>query len=354
MGATPPRRRLVADLLTVLALVALFWLLWVLRSLLILAFGAIVLAVVLRVIAQPLRRRLRLPDRAALLAAILIVTAVFAVAFWMFGQEVARQASTLRESVPAAWQAIQQRLDTWGLGEAVRQALPSLEGGGQSVVSSMTRMVVSFTSALADIVLVIFGAIYLAADPELYRRGVAKLVPERARPALLEALEDCYGALRLWLLGRVTTMLLVGTLTGVGLWAIGMQAPLALGVTAGILDFVPFVGPIVAAIPAILLALATSPTMALWVVLLYLAAQQLEGNVITPLIQKRAVELPPALLLFALVGFGLLFGAIGVLLAEPLTVVVYVLVKRLYVRGALQTPTSIPGEQATERQAPLA
>ena len=338
------RREIVETLLIAVAIIGVALLLWVMRGLLILVFGAILLAVILRIVARPFRQRLNLPDPLALLVAVVLVTGVFALAIILFGQEVARQWETLRESIPSAWQGVLQRLEASGFAEPVRQWLQSVGSGGQGVLSSMTRFLVSLTNAIADTLLVIFGGIYLAADPSLYRRGIAKLVPQAARPKLVEALDDCHGALRLWLLGRLTSMLLVGLLTGLGLWAIGMPAALTLGIAAGIMDFVPFVGPIVAAIPAVLLALATSPTMALWVILLYLVVQQIEGNIITPLIQKRAVELPPALLLFSLVALGLLFGVLGVILAEPLTVVLYVLVKRLYVIDALDTPTHIPGE----------
>ena len=338
------RRDIIETLLIAIAIIGVALLLWTMRGLLILVFGAVLLAVILRIIARPLKDRLNLPDPVALLLAVLLVAGIFALAIILFGHEVARQWETLRQSIPSAWQTIFQRLEAYGFAEPVRQWLQSIGSGGQGVLSSMTRFLVSFTSAMADTVLVIFGGIYLAADPTLYRRGLAKLLPQAARPKLAEALDDCGGALRLWLFGRLTSMVLVGLLTGLGLWALGMPAALTLGIAAGILDFVPFIGPIVAAIPAVLLALATDPTMALWVVLLYLVVQQIEGNIISPLIQKRAVELPPALLLFSLVALGLLFGALGVILAEPLTVVLYVLVKRLYVIDALDTPTHIPGE----------
>jgi len=341
------RREIVETLLIAIAIIGVALLLWFMRGLLILVFGAILLAVILRIIARPFKNRLGLPDPIALLIAVLLVASIFALAFVLFGQEVARQWESLSQSIPSAWQTVFQRLEAYGFAEPVRQWLQSVGSGGQGVLSSMTRFLVSFTNAVADTLLVIFGGIYLAADPSLYRRGIAKLLPKAARPRLTEALDDCYGALRLWLIGRLTSMLLVGLLTGLGLWAIGMPAALTLGIAAGILDFVPFVGPIIAAIPAVLLALATSPTMALWVILLYVVVQQIEGNIITPLIQKRAVELPPALLLFSLVALGLLFGALGVILAEPLTVVLYVLVKRLYVIDALDTPTHIPGENGT-------
>ena len=140
-------------------------------------------------------------------------------------------------------------------------------------------------------------------------------------------------------------MVVVGVLTGFGLWMLGVPSALALGLLAGALEFIPFAGPILAMIPAVLLALAVSPDMALYVALLYLAVQQFEGNLLTPLVQQYAVELPGVILLFSLLGFGTIFGTLGVILAAPLAVVLYVLVKRLYVVEALHTATPIPGEK---------
>ncbi|MFC3128985.1 AI-2E family transporter [Coralloluteibacterium stylophorae] len=164
------------------------------------------------------------------------------------------------------------------------------------------------------------------------------------RAPAAEALADSGRALRLWLGGQAVAMLAVGVLTGLGLWALGVPAALGLAIIATLLDFVPLVGPIAAAVPAILLALTVDPRTGLLTTLLYLVVQQIEGNLLQPLVQQRAVELPPALLLFALIGAGLLFGVLGVLLAAPLTVVIFVLVKRLYVRETLGEDTDVPGE----------
>ena len=132
-------------------------------------------------------------------------------------------------------------------------------------------------------------------------------------------------------------------LTWLGLMIIGVPSALTLGLLAALLEFVPFIGPIVAAVPAILLGFAAGPDKAIWVAFLFVAIQQFEGNVLEPMVQQRAVDLPPALLLFALVAGGLVFGVAGILLAAPLTVVLYVLVKKLYVQEALGTPTPLPG-----------
>ena len=117
------------------------------------------------------------------------------------------------------------------------------------------------------------------------------------------------------------------------------------GLLAALLDFVPNIGPIIAAVPAVLLTATTDPGQALSVVLLYIAVQAFEGYILEPLIQQRAVDLPPALLLFAIVAGALVFGPPGVIFAAPLTVVLFVTVKRLYVRDALGTPTQMPGER---------
>jgi predicted PurR-regulated permease PerM len=129
-----------------------------------------------------------------------------------------------------------------------------------------------------------------------------------------------------------------------GLWLLGMPSAFALGLLAGALEFVPFAGPVIAAVPAILLSLVAGPEMTIWVCLLYLGVQQFEGNVLTPMIQQYVVELPGVVLLFSLIGFGTLFGTLGIVLAAPLAVVTMVLVKRLYVIDALDTATPIPGE----------
>jgi predicted PurR-regulated permease PerM len=204
----------------------------------------------------------------------------------------------------------------------------------------------TFGSGLADLLLILVGGVYLAAQPKLYRTGLLKLVPPRSRQLAAEALDDSERALRLWLIGQLVAMVIIGTVTGVGLWLLGVPSALTLGIIAGLLEFVAIIGPIIAAIPALLIALTQGVDMALWTLALYVMVQQLESNLLQPIIQQKAVDLPPALLLFSIVVGGLLFGLIGVLLAAPMTVLAYVMIKRLYVLEALNTPTSLPGDTA--------
>jgi predicted PurR-regulated permease PerM len=199
---------------------------------------------------------------------------------------------------------------------------------------------------LTDCLLVIVAGIYLAADPDVYRRGLAKLFPPTQHGRIEDALDATGTALRLWFGGQLLSMSLVGAVYGLAFWFIGLPSPLALGVMAGVLDFIPYLGPILGAIPALILASTVDTTTVLWTLAAVVIIQQLEGNVLMPVIQRRAVELPPALGLFAIVVFGLLFGFIGVFLAVPLTVAIMVLVKKLWIRETLGEATTLPGEGA--------
>ena len=326
-------------MLIVLALSSVFFLAWHLRGVILMLFGAVVVASVFRALADMLRKWLRLPDLVAVAMAVLIVLGAIVGMVALFGSQVGNQVETLKETLPRAWASLEQRIGQFGLGDALQQGVV-----GGSAFANVGRTIISVGSGVADALVVIFGGIFLAAQPNFYRIGAIKLVPSAKRALVAEAMIDSERALRLWLKGQLMAMILVGLLTGTGLWLLGMPSALVLGLLAGVLEFIPFAGPIIAAVPAVLLALAVSPDLALWVVLLYVGVQQLEGAVVQPLVQQYAVDLPGVILLFALIAFGTLFGAIGVVLAAPLAVVSYVLVKRLYIREALDTNTPIPGE----------
>lgn len=231
-----------------------------------------------------------------------------------------------------------------GLGDQIKHFAQSIRAPGGSSLSAFAGTVLSIGSGIADVLVVIVAGIFLATQPGFYLTGAVKLIPPGKRSLALEAVSESENALRLWLRGQLIAMVVVGLLTGIGLWALGMPSAFVLGLLAGALEFIPFVGPILSMIPAGLLALAVGPNHAFWVLLLYFAVQQFEGYILTPLVQQYSVDLPGVILLFALIAFGILFGTLGVILAAPLTVVSYVLVKRLYVIEVLHTATPIPGE----------
>ena len=348
MAKTPAKtsddRLFVRRVLIVLGLAALFYILWQLRILFLMLFGAIVIASIFRAVADVISRYTRLPSMVATGLSILLVLGALAGLIALFGAHIGQQLQTLRETLPAAWKELERRIGNIGLSAQLDRLVASVTAPGGGSLSGFGRTLLSIGSGIADLLVVIFAGIYLATQPNFYRIGAIKLVPPARRKVAAEAMLESERALRLWLKGQAVAMVVVGLLVGFGLWALGMPSAFVLGLMAGLLEFIPFAGPILAAVPALLLALAVSPELALWVALLYLAVQQFEGNLLTPLVQQYAVDLPGAVLLFSLIGFGTLFGTLGVILAAPLAVVTMVLVKRLYVIETLHTPTPIPGE----------
>lgn len=332
----------VRRVLIVIALVAVAVLAWVLRSVLLMVFGAVVVAILFRSLASQFEK-LKLPSGPALALSVLTVFVIVGGAAALFGAQLVAQTENLTEAIPAAWDSLKQRLSGFGLGGQLGQIDPTSKTGG--IAASAGRFVMSLGGGLADALLIVVGGIFIAASPRFYRTGMVKLIPESSRGNAAQAIRDAGNALQLWLKAQLLTMAIVGIVTGLGLWLVGVPSALALGLLAALLEFIPFVGPILAAIPAVLITLAIDPQLALWAIGVYLVVQQLEGYVLQPMLQQWAVDLPGAILLFSLLACGTLFGPLGVIFAAPLTVVVYVMVKRLYVQEALHTATPIPGEE---------
>lgn len=217
-----------------------------------------------------------------------------------------------------------------------QQQQPKEQGQQQSgAVQTFAKMLFPFVTnsiaAIAGLVVVLFLAAYFAVDPGLYRRGLMRLVPPKRRKRADELFEELSALLRQWLLARLLAMVAVGVITGVALAFLKIPAAGALGLIAGLLEFVPFVGPIASAVPAVAMALIVSPTKAVYVVILFLILQQLEGNLITPLLMKNRLDVPPAITILAVSALGIVFGILGMLIAEPLSAVLILAVRELYV-----------------------
>lgn len=331
--------------LIAVAIVVVVILAWRLLDIFVLVFGAIVLAAALRALSDPLERVAPLSPRAALIVVILLVLAALAGAFSLLGVQLVTQMRQLIEVLPDAL----ERAREWLQGTRIGGALPDLGQGFSSTgaVAGIQRIASTTLGVLTNTVLIVFLAIFIAMDPGLYRRGLLRMAPHAARERIAIALDGSGEALKRWLLGQLVAMVSVGVVTFIGLSALGMPLALPLGLIVGLLEFIPFVGPIAAAIPAVLVAFAQGGWMPLYVAILYLAIQQLEGNVLMPLIQRWAVALPPALGLLSVVVFGVAFGPLGILFATPLMVVVMVFVKKLYVDTAIERSSP---RKAAERE----
>ena len=320
-------------------------LLWQLSGALLLAFGAVIVAVLLRGIADPIASRTPLGEGAAVAVAGLIVVASITVVSWLFGSAIAEQMRQLFASLPTSAADFRAMVETWPFGEQLAALDGSgLMSGASGLVGRISGYALSTATVVTSLLLTIIAGVFLAVSPGTYRDGLIILFPPAQRDALREAANTTGRALKAWLMGQLADMVVVGVMTGVGVALIGLPSPLALGLIAGLLAFVPIVGSIAGAIPGLLLAAQGGWELMAWTLLVYVIVQQVEGNLIYPFIQKRAVELPPVLTMFGILAFGTLFGLPGVLVATPLIVVVFVNVRLLYLRKTLGEDIYVPGE----------
>jgi len=313
-------------------------LIWYLFGVVLMAFGAIILAMLLCLGAHPIERWLRLPQWAALILSGLIIMAVILGTAYLFGSYISSQFQDVMQRTASASADIEKSLNGTATGRFMLQHLSSGNLSLTEVLPSLLKVSTTFIEAV--IIMLISGA-YLAAQPRLYRTGVIWLFPPRHHARVAEIYDGVGEALRLWLLGQLIEMLVIGALSTFVVWLIGVPSPLALGLIAGIGEFIPYLGPILAAIPAVLVALTKSPETALWTLLAYLVIHQIEGNMVAPLIQRRMVAIPPAVMLLGIVAITYLFGPVAIIFAAPIAVVIFAGVNLIYVRDTLHEKTAL-------------
>ncbi len=315
-------------------------LIWLLFDVVLIVIGAVLVAVLLHVVAWPLRK-IRLPRALALAIAGLWVFLVIGGVFYLFGSGMGKELQELLGRAEAGQKQISALLESSPLGKSVLSHVQESTFSLPELAGKAFRISASF---LAGVAIAIVAGAFLAVEPELYREGVSLLFPRRHRGAANETIEYLAGALRLWTLGQLMEMALVGVMVGVTVWLVGLPSPYALGAIAGVTQFVPYLGPIAGMIPALLVATTVSWTALLWTVVAYLLIHQFDGYVIMPMIQRRMVSVPPALMLLSIVALGELFGVTATVFAAPITVLLYVLVTKLYVRETLHEDVAVPGE----------
>jgi predicted PurR-regulated permease PerM len=326
-------------LLVTVAVVAGALLVWELQYVLLLIFGAVLMAVLLRAFADLLHRWLRLGQGWSLLLAGGLIVLLVVGAVTLAGAQIQAQLAQLIQELPAAWKRLENHLPE------LRAQVEQLPAPSTSLVAGFAGVLGSMASALADLVIIAFGGIFFAVQPQLYRDGCLLLFPRNRRPQIAQTLDACGVALRHWLVAQLTCMAMVGTALTLGLWLIGVPSALALGLIAALAEFVPMVGPVLAAIPALLMALSQDLTTLLLTLALFVVVQQIESNLLLPALFRRTISLPPVVTIFAVVGFGYLLGIYGLLFAAPLAVVTYVAVAKLYVRDTLGEDITVPGEE---------
>lgn len=311
----------------------LLWLAVQLIDVLLLIFAGVLIAVLLRAPADWLGKHTPLPPRGALALVLVVLVVSIGGAIWLIAPTVGQQFDGLVTQVPAATRDLIKSLGQykWGdwLIEQVRSADQIL--ARPRMMQGMNHALSTSFGALTSIFVLVVVGVWMAIQPQLYLGGALRLVPPLARPRARAIADACGEVLQRWLLGKMVSMAVIGVLTGGGLWALGVPLALVLALLAAALTFIPNFGPILAAIPAVLLGLSLGLDTALLVAGLYVGVQVLDNLLVTPLVQQKAVSMPPALALVAQTAMGVLVGALGIVVAVPLTAVAIVVVRRTYV-----------------------
>jgi predicted PurR-regulated permease PerM len=326
------RRTFTTALLWVLAAFTVF-LLWEIRYALLIAFGAILVALLLIALADLLCSVVRLPRAAGLILATVLVLGVLGATAWLFGAHLYSQFGDLLGNIKSGELSLRQYFEGSGAPDVANKVA---EKGSSMLTTFATQAFqLGFGFLIAMVVVAITG-IYLAAQPNLYRWGIAALFHPMKRAQVLQVIELVETTVKYWLLGQILLMILVGVLTYGALLLLGIPSPVALALIAGVAEIVPYLGPFIGAVPALLVALTLGFTPAMWTAGAYLLVHLIEGYIAAPLVERKFITIPPALILLGLVVVGIIFGTGGVILAAPITVVAFVLVKMRYVDDPLE------------------
>jgi predicted PurR-regulated permease PerM len=335
-GAVQRRRERVSLAVLIGAFVVIFL---VAPSVVFLVFAAILIATGLRGGGAWIAHRTGMPELGGLAAFTILLAVLFAGFFVVAAPSLAAQFDELARKIPDALAAIDQKI---GEIEWVRRLMEQADGSdviGNLGASGRKAMLflLGLVSSAANAFLVVILAIYLAISPGLYRRGFVALLAPSLRPTAGRMLDEANVALRGWMGAQAVSMAVVGLLTWLGYLALGVPLAGILGFLSGLLAFIPNLGPILGAAPAVLLGLSEGTDMAIWVVVVVLVVQTIETYLLTPYVQKEAVHLPPALTIAVQVLFGVLYGTMGLALATPITAAGLRIARIFYVRDYLET-----------------
>lgn len=330
--------------LVFLLLVALFW---YASNVLIVGFASVLVAVLLADATHTLSRRLPLSHGAALSITLVVVVVLLVLTGLLIAPRIAAQASELSADLPAALDRFRAFLAGHPALQQLERQLPSPDAlfAGASIASKAGLIFSNVLGVVGNAAVIFFVAVYLTASPSLYIEGALKLLPPGRRPRGRAVFRELGMTLTLWLRGKLLSMVIVGAALGFGLMLLDVPLALTLGVLAGLLDFIPYIGPILSAVPAVLIAFAQEPSKAILVIALFTVMQTLEGYLLLPMVERKTVSMPPALTVMMQVLMGIGFGLAGVAIATPLTAVLSVLIAMLYVQDVLDDAVQLPAQK---------
>jgi predicted PurR-regulated permease PerM len=324
--------------LAVMAGIGVAVILWQLQQLLLVLFAAGLVGLMLSEFAALLQRRLRLPFALAIVAAVLIPLIALATIFGLFGSLMVEQFALLIDRFPTALAQVEAWLRSTPIGKEVIDQLSGFAPKMEQVVGIAQATLANIGSAITGVAVVLVAALYLAAQPRLYVDGLIAMLPEPVQGRATAAAAAVKDALTAWLKGQAIGMTFVAAGTTAGLALVGLPSPLAIGLVAGLCEFVPYLGVVLVSVPTVILGFGQGVETGIFTIIALVVVQQLQGNVVMPIAQSKFGDLPPVLTIFSLIAAGTLMGPLGVVLAVPLTVVCMALLKLRLARLGRSSP----------------
>lgn len=315
--------------LIVLILIGVFAICWFAAYVLLLAFAGVLGAIILDAITRWLRKRTGLSHGKAYLIVLLVLLGAIVVAIWQLAPRLIVQVSQLVQVIPKAVTNLRNTLNQYPWGRTlVGGAPPSFDFLG--LLGTVTNIAFKVVEGVGSVIVVAVVAAYVAGNPQPYRSGLLSLFPEHARGRAADVFKETANTLRHWMLGQLVPMVVLGIATGIGLWLLGIPLVFTLALFTGLMIFIPYVGSFIAFLLTLLVTLSQDPGKVIYVAVFFLAVHIAEGYILTPLVQKKAVYLPPALTILAQVLMAALLGFLGLALATPMAAAGLVLVRMLY------------------------
>ncbi|MGN6615935.1 MAG: AI-2E family transporter [Ilyomonas sp.] len=316
----------------ILSLIVIFLLLFkTLFSVVLLVFAGIMIAVFFHGFAAVLHRNVHTGPKLSVVLSVVISLLLVIGFFWFAGARLQEQISQLSDTLPGTIQNAKDKLDESAVGRKVLDFLNS-SGNSEKTRSVIKHFFSSSFGVISDLYIVLLMGLFFTAGPSVYKRGIIHLLPPKAKDKGKELLDKLNTVLKKWLKGQIIGILFIAILTAIALIIIGMPLVLTLALIAGLLNFIPNFGPIIALIPAVLIGLLQGTNTAIIIVCTYTFIQIIQSAIEQPLIQKKMVNIPPALIIISQVAMGALGGFWGVILATPITAVLMTIVNDLYVK----------------------
>ncbi len=281
-----------------------------------------------------IERKTKLNRRISMIFSVAGSFIILGILLWFMGTKIQNQVSLLSDSLPGTIQTVKIKLDETSIGKKVLVYLSS--DNSDKIFTTAQKFFSTSFGVLGNLYVILLLAIFFTSNPSIYKDGILMLVPKNNKPMAKNAMDRISMVLKGWLKGTMLSMLLITILIAAGLSIMGIPGVLVLSLLTGMLKLIPNFGSTAAMVPGVLLALTVSTDTAIIVALIYIVSQTVVSNIVTPLIQKRMINLPPALTIISQVIMGTLSGVLGIILAVPLLAIIIILVDELYVKKIAQ------------------